>query len=165
MAKIGIFGAGYVGLVTGACFADLGHDVVVRDVLPDRIERLRAGEVPIYEPGLDELLRRNAERLTFTLDVVDAVEGAEYLYVAVGTPPTYSGDADLSAVWTVVDELDGLDQGAVLVMKSTVPVGTGTRVRHRLDQRGLDRIGYVSNPEFTAEGNAIRDFQQPDRIV
>ena len=90
---------------------------------------------------------------------------AEFLYVAVGTPPTYSGDADLSAVWTVVDELDGLDRRAVLVMKSTVPVGTGAMVRHRLDERGLDRVGYASNPEFTAEGTAIRDFQQPDRIV
>ena len=165
MSRVGVFGAGYVGLVTGACFAELGHEVAVRDVLPDRIERLRAGEVPIFEPGLEELLRRNAERLRFTLDVADAVDGADFLYVAVGTPPTYSGDADLSAVWTVVDELAGLDRRAVLVMKSTVPVGTGRTVRHRLDARGLDAVGYVSNPEFTAEGTAIRDFQNPDRIV
>ncbi len=165
MSRVAVFGAGYVGLVTGACFAELGHDVVVRDVVPDRIERLRAGEVPIYEPGLNEILERSAERLSFTLDVAEAVDGAEFLYVAVGTPPTYSGDADLSAVWTVVDELDGLDRRAVLVMKSTVPVGTGARVRDRLDQRGLDQVGYVSNPEFTAEGNAIRDFKHPDRIV
>ena len=165
MSRVGVFGAGYVGLVTGACFAELGHQVVVRDVLADRIERLRAGEVPIFEPGLEELLRRNAERLSFTLDVAEAVDGADFLYVAVGTPPTYSGDADLSAVWTVVDELAGLDRRAVLVMKSTVPVGTGRTVRHRLDARGLDMVGYVSNPEFTAEGTAIRDFQNPDRIV
>ncbi|HEX4929441.1 MAG TPA: UDP-glucose/GDP-mannose dehydrogenase family protein [Gaiellaceae bacterium] len=165
MSRVAVFGAGYVGLVTGACFADLGHEVVVRDVLPERIEQLRAGEVPIYEPGLDELLRRNAERLTYTLDVGEAVAGAEFLYVAVGTPPTYSGDADLSAVWTVVDELSALEGAAVLVMKSTVPVGTGERVRHRLDERGLERVGYASNPEFTAEGTAIRDFQHPDRIV
>ena len=165
MSRVGVFGAGYVGLVTGACFAELGHEVVVRDVLADRIERLRAGEIPIFEPGLEELLRRNAERLTFTLDVAEAVDGADFLYVAVGTPPTYSGDADLSAVWTVVDELAGLDRRAVLVMKSTVPVGTGRTVRHRLDARGLDAVGYVSNPEFTAEGTAIRDFQNPDRIV
>src|SRR5437867_12021394 len=104
-ARIGIFGAGYVGLVSGACFADLGHTVVVRDVVPERIERLRAGEVPIYEPGLDEVLERSRDRISFTLDVGEAVDGAEFLYVAVGTPPTYSGDADLSAVWTVVDEL------------------------------------------------------------
>ena len=165
MSKLGVFGAGYVGLVTGACFADLGHDVVVRDVVPERIERLRAGEVPIYEPGLDELLRRNEERLSFTLDIGEAVDGADFLYVAVGTPPTSSGDADLSAVWTVVDELSGLDRRAVMVMKSTVPVGTGRRVRDRLDDRGLDAVGYASNPEFTAEGTAVRDFQHPDRIV
>ena len=165
MSRVAVFGAGYVGLVTGACFAELGHDVVVRDVVPDRIATLQAGEVPIFEPGLEELLRRNAERLSFTLDVAEAVAGADLLYVAVGTPPTYSGDADLSAIWTVVDELTGLDRRAVLVLKSTVPVGTGARVRLRLDDRGLDEVGYVSNPEFTAEGSAIRDFQQPDRIV
>ena len=165
MSRVAVFGAGYVGLVTGACFADLGHDVVIRDVLPGRIEQLRAGEVPIYEPGLEELLRNNAERLTYTLDVAEAVEDADFLYVAVGTPPTYSGDADLSAVWTVVDELGGLDRRAVMVMKSTVPVGTGENVRHRLDARGLENVGYASNPEFTAEGTAVRDFQHPDRIV
>src|SRR6267142_5660930 len=100
-----MFGAGYVGLVTGASFADLGHDVVIRDVVPERIERLRAGEVPIYEPGLELVLERNKDRITFTLDVQEAVDGAEFLYVAVGTPPTYSGDADLAAVWSVVDGL------------------------------------------------------------
>src|ERR687897_441272 len=163
--RVAVFGAGYVGLVTGACFADLGHDVVVRDVVPDRIEQLRAGKVPIHEPGLEELLHRNADRLTYTLDVTEAVREAEFLYVAVGTPPTYSGDADLSAIWTVVDELQGHEGRAVMVMKSTVPVGTGAKVRHRLDERGLGQIGYVSNPEFTAEGTAVRDFQHPDRIV
>jgi UDPglucose 6-dehydrogenase len=164
MARIGIFGAGYVGLVTGACFADLGHEVVVRDVVPGRIERLQKGEVPIYEPGLDDLLARNAERLSFTLDVRDAVEGADFLYIAVGTPPTPSGDADLSAVWTVVDEIPE-DAEAIVVMKSTVPVGTGEKVRAALDARGLTRIGYASNPEFTAEGTAVRDFMRPDRVV
>src|ERR671919_83726 len=121
-SRIAIFGAGYVGLVTGACFAKLGHEVAIRDVVPERIDALRRGEVPIYEPGLDELLARNRERLSFTLDVGEAVRGAEFLYVCVGTPPTYSGDADLSAVWTVVDELRGSDTEAVVVMKSTVPV-------------------------------------------
>jgi UDPglucose 6-dehydrogenase len=165
VSRVAVFGAGYVGLVTGACFADLGHDVVIRDVLPERVDALQRGEVPIFEPGLAELLERNGERLTFTLDVAEAVAGAEFLYVAVGTPPTYSGDADLSAVWTVVDELAGFESRAVLVMKSTVPVGTGEKVRHRLGERGLTNIGYVSNPEFTAEGTAVRDFQHPDRIV
>ena len=164
MARIAIFGAGYVGLVTGACFADLGHEVVVRDVLPERVEALRAGKVPIYEPGLDEVLERSSERISFTLDVREAVAGADFLYVAVGTPPTYAGDADLSAVWTVVDELPD-DARTTVVMKSTVPVGTGEKVRAALDARGLDAVGYVSNPEFTAEGTAIRDFMQPDRVV
>ena len=165
MSKVAVFGAGYVGLVTGACLAELGHVVVVRDVLADRVAQLQAGEVPIWEPGLEDVLRRNADRLTYTLDVGEAVSDADFLYIAVGTPPTYSGDADLSAVWTVVDELAGLDRRAIVVLKSTVPVGTGAMVRHRLDERGLDLVGYVSNPEFTAEGTAIRDFQQPDRIV
>jgi UDPglucose 6-dehydrogenase len=164
VSRIAIFGAGYVGLVTGACFADLGHEVVVRDVLPERIEALRAGEVPIFEPGLDEVLARCRDRISFTLDVQEAVAGADFLYVAVGTPPTYAGDADLSAVWTVVDELPE-DATATVVMKSTVPVGTGEKVRAALDARGLDAVGYVSNPEFTAEGTAIRDFMEPDRIV
>jgi len=164
VARIAIFGAGYVGLVTGACFADLGHEVVIRDVLPERIERLRNGEVPIYEPGLDDVLARNRERIAFTLDVREAVQGADFLYVAVGTPPTYAGDADLSAVWTVVDELPD-DARATIVMKSTVPVGTGEKVRAALDARGLEAIGYVSNPEFTAEGTAVRDFMEPDRVV
>jgi UDPglucose 6-dehydrogenase len=165
LSKVAVFGAGYVGLVTGAGLAELGHDVAIRDVEPGRIEALRAGRVPIYEPGLDELLARNGERLRFTLDVAEAIEGAEFVYVAVGTPPTYSGDADLSAVWTVVDELPSVSHRLVLVMKSTVPVGTGERVRHRLDERGLGDVGYVSNPEFTAEGTAVRDFLDPDRIV
>ncbi len=164
MARISIFGAGYVGLVTGACFADLGHEVVVRDVLPERVERLRAGEVPIYEPGLDEVLERNRDRISFTLDVREALEGAEFLFVAVGTPPTYSGDADLTAVWTVVDELPE-DARVTIVMKSTVPVGTGEKVRAALDARGLASVGYASNPEFLAEGSALADFRNPDRIV
>jgi UDPglucose 6-dehydrogenase len=163
--RIAVFGAGYVGLVTGACFADLGHTVTVRDVLPEKIAALRRGEVPIYEPGLDELLAQNRERMSFTLDVAEAIDGADFVYVAVGTPPTYSGDADLSAVWTVVDELPAVDRRIVVAMKSTVPVGTGEKVRHRLDQRGLGHVGYVSNPEFTAEGTAVKDFLEPDRIV
>jgi UDPglucose 6-dehydrogenase len=161
---IAVFGAGYVGLVTGACFAELGHSVVVRDIVPERIAALQAGEVPIYEPGLGELLERNRARLRFTLDVREAIDGAEFLFVAVGTPPTPSGDADLTAVWQVVDELPD-DTEAVIVMKSTVPVGTGDKVRAALDARGLERVGYVSNPEFTAEGSAVHDFMHPDRIV
>jgi UDPglucose 6-dehydrogenase len=166
VAKIGMFGAGYVGLVTGACFADLGHEVVIRDVLPERIAQLRTGDIPIYEPGLEQVVERNRDRIHFTLDVDEAVDGAEFLYVAVGTPPTESGDADLRYVWTVIDSLpDGLAGRPVVVMKSTVPVGTGETVRRRLDARGLTNVGYVSNPEFLAEGSAVRDFMNPDRIV
>src|SRR5213082_752934 len=164
MARIGIFGAGWVGLVTGACLAELGHDITIRDVVPEKIETLRSGHVPIFEPGLDDLLQKNAERIHYTLDVREAIEGADLLYVCVDTPPLYSGDADLSRVWTVVDELPA-DTRATIVMKSTVPVGTGEKVRAALDARGLDSVGYASNPEFTAEGSAVRDFMEPDRIV
>src|SRR5215831_5791530 len=165
MSNVAVFGAGYVGLVTGACLADLGHDVVVRDIDVKRIEELQGGRVPIHEPGLDALVRRNASRLRVTTDVAEAVADAEFVFVAVGTPPTYSGDADLSAVWTVVDELPKVSDGLTLVMKSTVPVGTGEKVRANLDVRGLGGIAYVSNPEFLAEGSAVRDFMHPDRVV
>ena len=162
---IAIFGAGWVGLVTGACFAELGHEVTIRDIVPERIQQLGAGEVPFFEPDLGELLERNAGRLTFTLDAAEAAASAELVFVCVDTPPTYSGDADLSRVWTVIDELPQLERRTVLVMKSTVPVGTGEKVRASLEKRGLSHIGYVSNPEFLAEGNAIGDFIDPDRVV
>jgi len=164
MSKVGIFGAGWVGLVTGACFAELGHEVVIRDVVPEKIEALRRGEVPFHEESIPELLRRNAERLRYTLDVKD-VAHCEFLFVCVDTPPTNSGDADLSRVWRVVDELPKLEGRPVLVMKSTVPVGTGEKVRAGLDERGIAHVGYVSNPEFLAEGRAVRDFMHPDRIA
>ena len=164
MSKVGIFGAGWVGLVTGACFADLGHEVVIRDVVPEKIEALRQGRVPFHEEAVPALLERNSDRLTFTLDVDDVAE-CEFLFICVDTPPTYSGDADLSRVWTVVDELPELSGHPILVMKSTVPVGTGEKVRAGLDERGLEHVGYASNPEFLAEGRAIEDFMHPDRIV
>ena len=162
---IGIIGAGWVGLVTGACFADLGHRVIVRDVVPERIELLKAGKVPIYEPGLAELLERNKERLSYTLELSDVTDEADLLFICVGTPPTHSGDADLSAVWAVVEELPELERGAIMIMKSTVPAGTGEKVRSALAARGLAHVGYASNPEFLAEGRAIDDFVHPDRIV
>jgi UDPglucose 6-dehydrogenase len=165
MSRLAVFGAGYAGLVTGAGFAEMGHSVVIRDIDPEKVEALRAGQVPFFEPGLDRLLERNDERLTFTLDSAEALEGAELVFVCVGTPATYAGDADLSAVWTVLDELGTAARGSVLVMKSTVPVGTGEKVRAGLDALGLDHVGYVSCPEFLAEGTAVRDFLEPDRIV
>jgi UDPglucose 6-dehydrogenase len=161
---LGVFGAGWVGLVTGACFAELGHRVVVRDVVPEKIEALRAGRVPFHEPGLTEVLERNRDRLTFTLDVDDLKAEARIYFSCVDTPPTVSGDADLSYVWSVIDDLG--DPGeATLVMKSTVPVGTGEQIRATLDQRGLEHVGYAANPEFLSEGRAVEDFAHPDRIV
>jgi UDPglucose 6-dehydrogenase len=164
MASVGIFGAGWVGLVTGVCFAELGHDVIVRDVVPEKIAALQAGEVPFHETDVPDLLERNREGLRFTLDAAE-LSGCRFLFVCVDTPPTKSGDADLSRVWSVVDDLPELEGRAILVMKSTVPVGTGERIRHGLEERGLGEIGYVSNPEFLAEGTAVRDFMQPDRIA
>jgi UDPglucose 6-dehydrogenase len=161
---LGVFGAGWVGLVTGACFAELGHRVVVRDVVPEKIEALQAGRVPFHEPGLAEVLERNRDRLTFTLDVDDLKADARIFFTCVDTPPTVSGDADLSYVWSVIDDLG--DPGeATLVMKSTVPVGTGEQVRATLDRRGLEHVGYVANSEFLSEGRAVEDFAHPDRIV
>jgi UDPglucose 6-dehydrogenase len=161
---IGIFGAGWVGLVTGASFADLGHEVIVRDVVPERIEALQAGRLPFHEPDLPEVLSRNAERIRYTLDAGD-LAAADAVFICVQTPPTHSGDADLSYVWTALDDLPRTEERQLLVMKSTVPVGTGEKVRAALDARGLTNIGYVSNPEFLAEGTAVRDFMNPDRIV
>jgi UDPglucose 6-dehydrogenase len=167
MAKesLGVVGAGWVGLVTAASFAELGHEVVVRDVLPERIAALEAGDVPIHEPGLTEAIARDSERLRFTLDLAELLGSVTTVFVCVGTPSTYSGDADLSAVWQVVDELPEPGEPILLVMKSTVPVGTGDRVRARLDARGLAHVGYVSNPEFLAEGTALANFMEPDRVV
>jgi UDPglucose 6-dehydrogenase len=161
---IGVFGAGWVGLVTGGCFAELGHRVIVRDVVPERIEALRGGELPFHEPNLPEVLERNRDHIEYTLHADDLAE-ADALFICVQTPPTYSGDADLSFVWSALDDLPRVERRQILVMKSTVPVGTGDKVRAALDARGLTNVGYVSNPEFLAEGRAVHDFLNPDRIV
>ena len=163
--SIAVFGAGYIGLVTGACFAELGHRVVVRDIVPDKVAALNAGDIPIYEPGLSDVIARNAGRLRFTLDADEAATGAEVVFVCVDTPPTVSGDADLSRVWAVVEALQGAVHLKALVVKSTVPTGTGAKIRAYLDRAGLGHVGYASNPEFTAEGRAVADFMRPDRIV
>jgi UDPglucose 6-dehydrogenase len=156
---IGVIGVGWVGLVTASCLAELGHEVWARDILPDKIESLSRGEVPIHEPGLAELVAKNAERLHFTTEMAPVLEQASLLFVCVDTPPTYSGDADLSRVEAVIAELGDSDDHA-LVMKSTVPVGTGRSI-----QRRRPGIGYVSNPEFLQEGSAVDDFMKPDRVV
>jgi UDPglucose 6-dehydrogenase len=161
---IGVIGAGYVGLVTAAGFAELGSDVFCVDIDEHKIERLDRGEVPIYEPGLEELLARNAGRLHFSTQLDEALEHARLLFVAVGTPPTHSGDADLSAVNAVVAEMPASDRHA-LVMKSTVPCGTGATIERVFRERGKAAVGYVSCPEFLKEGSAVRDFMHPDRVV
>src|SRR6201995_5704463 len=150
-APIGVIGTGYVGLVTAAGFAELGSDVWCVDIDAEKIERLRAGEVPIYEPGLAELLAKNAERLHFSTDLAEALAHARLLFVAVGTPPTYSGDADLSAVNAVIDAMPASDRHA-LVMKSTVPVGTGASIKRHFAEHGKSGFAYVSCPEFLKEG-------------
>jgi UDPglucose 6-dehydrogenase len=156
---IGVIGVGWVGAVTAACFAELGHEIWARDIVPEKIESLARGELPIHEPGLSELITSNAERLHFTTDMQEVLDHAQLLFVCVDTPPTYSGDADLSRVEAVIAELGDSDEHA-LVMKSTVPVGTGRSI-----QRRRDGIGYVSNPEFLKEGSAVADFMNPDRVV
>src|SRR5436305_11320304 len=161
---IAVIGTGYVGLVTAAGFAELGSEVWCVDVDADKIARLERGEIPIYEPGLAECVERNRDRLHFDTQLAPALEHARLLFVAVGTPPTYSGDADLSAVNAVVDAMPRSDRHA-LVMKSTVPAGTGAAIRRIFRERGKDGFAYVSCPEFLKEGSALQDFFEPDRVV
>ena len=161
---IAVIGAGYVGLVTAAGFAELGSEVFCVDIDAVKIERLSAGEVPIHEPALQELLRRNAGRLHFSSELDGALERARLLFVAVGTPATYSGDADLSAVHAVVEAIPASEDHA-LVMKSTVPCGTGASLQRAFREQGKDGLGYVSCPEFLREGSAVHDFMHPDRVV
>ncbi len=161
---IGVIGTGYVGLVTAAGFAELGSQVWCVDIDAQKIERLRRGEVPIYEPGLAELLEKNSERLNFSTEIADALEHARLLFVAVGTPPTYSGDADLSAVHAVVEAIPASREHAI-VMKSTVPCGTGASLQRVFGEHGKAGLAYVSCPEFLKEGSAVKDFLHPDRVV
>ena len=166
--KIAVVGTGYVGLVTGTCFADSGNLVTCLDINADKIAKLEQGEIPIYEPGLEELVVRNsrAGRLRFTTETAVAIDGAEVVFLAVGTPPAADGSADLSALWKVVDSIaPHLRTDAVVVTKSTVPVGTCAGIERRLrDRLGRD-CRVASNPEFLKEGAAIEDFQKPDRVV
>lgn len=171
--KITIFGTGYVGLVTGACLADVGHHVLCMDVDQDKIEKLRNGHIPIYEPGLESIVRHTVEagRLAFTTDTKEAVAHGVLQFIAVGTPPDEDGSADLQYVTAVARSIgEHMDDYKVVVDKSTVPVGTGDKVkaavRAGLDKRGLELdFDVVSNPEFLKEGAAITDFMKPDRII
>ena len=167
---IAVIGTGYVGLVTGACFAEFGVDVTCVDVDAGKIERLRKGVMPIYEPGLEQLVLKNTQagRLRFTTDVKQAVEQALVIFLAVGTPPTSDGSPDLSfiesAALSVAEHMNGYK---VVVTKSTVPIGTGERIRTLINENKNTKanFGVVSNPEFLREGAAINDFMRPDRVV
>ncbi|KAG1713780.1 UDP-glucose 6-dehydrogenase [Nymphon striatum] len=168
--KIAVIGTGYVGLVSGVCFSDFGHDVVCVDKDPTKIAKLEAGEVPIYEPGLEELMAKNVDagRLTFTMDLADAIDGAEAVFIAVGTP-TRRGDghADLTFVMAVAEEIArAAKHYMVIVTKSTVPVGTNRQVKQAVRKANPDlEFDVASNPEFLREGAAIDDFMRPDRVV
>lgn len=166
--KIAIVGTGYVGLVAGACFSDSGNHVVCVDVDAKKVQRLQKGDVPIYEPGLAEIVSRNnkAGRLQFTTDLVDAVRKSRLVVIAVGTPPAPDGSADLSAILQVARTIGkAMDGYRIVVMKSTVPVGTHKRVIEAVGAETDMPFDYVSNPEFLKEGAAIEDFTRPDRVV
>lgn len=167
---IAVIGSGYVGLVTGACFAEFGVDVTCVDVDEEKIGRLVKGIMPIYEPGLDQLVAKNAQagRLRFTTNVAEAVEQALVIFLAVGTPPLPDGSPDLSFVEAAASSIaDHMEDYKVVVTKSTVPIGTGERIRRLINERKKTRanFGVVSNPEFLREGAAINDFMRPDRVV
>jgi UDPglucose 6-dehydrogenase len=168
--NVAIIGTGYVGLVTGACLADFGHSVICVDSSAARIETLRSGRIPFYEPGLVELVSRNATtgRLRFSLDMGEAVRTATVIFIAVGTPEGANGDADMSQIGAVASEMAAhLDDYRVIVTKSTVPVGTGAWLRDRLTRSVARPVDFdvVSNPEFLREGSAVNDFMRPDRVV
>ncbi|HRZ06192.1 MAG TPA: nucleotide sugar dehydrogenase, partial [Candidatus Competibacteraceae bacterium] len=171
--RVTIFGSGYVGLVTGACFAEVGNDVLCVDVNPLKVAMLQRGEIPIHEPGLDEVVRRNDAdgRLNFTTDVAKGVAHGQFQFIAVGTPPDEDGSADLQHVRAVARSIgQHLEDYRVVVNKSTVPVGTADVVRETitgvLAERGKNiPFSVVSNPEFLKEGAAVADFMRPDRII
>ncbi len=166
--RVAVVGTGYVGLVTGTCFADSGNDVICVDINLRKIEALRAGKIPIYEPGLSDLVKRNiaAGRLSFTTDIAEAAPDADVIFLAVGTPPSPDGSADLSALWAVADALaPHLSEHSIVVTKSTVPVGTNALLYRRLCDATGRHCRVASNPEFLKEGAAIDDFTKPDRVV
>jgi UDPglucose 6-dehydrogenase len=166
--RLTVLGTGYVGLVAGAGFADFGNDVVCADINEAKIERLRRGELPIYEPGLDKLVERNVEeqRLTFSTNVAASVRGAEVVIVAVGTPASDNGSADLTQVLSAAREIGRALSGfTVVVNKSTVPVGTAEKVQRTIAEVTDQPFAVVSNPEFLKEGDAVADFMKPDRVI
>lgn len=168
MKKIAVVGSGYVGLVTGTCFAEMGNNVICIDIDENKVEKMRAGVIPIYEPHLDVLFERNikAGRLTFTTNLLEGIEGAEIIFLALPTPPGEDGSADLSYILGVASELGKIIQEyKVIVDKSTVPVGTAELVRQAISANAQTQFDVVSNPEFLREGFAVDDFMKPDRVV
>ena len=167
--KIAVIGTGYVGLVSGVCFAEIGNDVTCIDIDQAKINNLIDGRVPIYEPGLEELLHENQARgrLHFTTDVREGIRGAQVIFLALPTPPGADGSADLTAVLAVADQLSDMlsDDYTVIINKSTVPVGTADQVRERIIAKHPNNVAIVSNPEFLREGVAVHDFMEPDRVV
>src|SRR6266404_2272043 len=166
--KICVIGTGYVGLVAGAGFSDMGNDVVCCDIDREKIDALNNGQIPIYEPGLDKLVARNAAegRLTFTTDIVSGVAGTEVVLLAVGTPPGPDGSADLQYIFKADETIGSALTGwAVIVTKSTVPVGTGDKIEALVKKRTKHEFAVASNPEFLKEGDAVNDFMKPDRVV
>ncbi len=166
--KIAVIGTGYVGLVTGACLADIGHDVTCVDIDEEKVSRLRRGEVPIFEPGLEQVVHHNvqSDRLRFTTDIADAVPDAAVVFIAVGTPAADNGTADLKYVFAAADAIaQHLKKFTVVVDKSTVPVGTARQVAERIKQYYLGEFAVASCPEFLREGCAVDDFYAPDRII
>ena len=168
--NICVIGTGYVGLVTGCVFSDLGNEVICVDKNPEKIAMLERGEMPIYEPGLEELVKRNVEdkRLFFTGDLAHAVNHSDVVFICVGTPPLPNGDPDMSYIQGAAQEIAGaLNRYKVIVNKSTVPVGTGSMVREIIEANRKRNVDFdvVSNPEFLREGSAIKDTLEPDRIV
>src|SRR6478752_960255 len=170
MSAIAVIGTGYVGLITGAGFADLGNDVVCVDILEEKIAKLRAGAMPFFEPGLEELVRRTSEagRLRFTTDYAQAIPCADFVFITVDTPPSGNGKADMSRVEQATRSLAAHLRGrTIIINKSTMPIGSGDFVSQIIREHAPSDASFavVSNPEFLREGSAVRDVQQPDRIV
>jgi len=165
---LAVFGSGYVGLVAGACLADAGNEVICVDINKEKIDRLNKGIIPIYEPGLEDIIQRNVkeERLIFTVDAVDAIHRSKVIFIAVGTPPDEDGSADLKHVINVAKMIGkNMKDFKIIVNKSTVPVGTAEKVTAEIKKHTNLEFAVVSNPEFLKEGDAVNDFMKPDRVI
>ena len=166
--KIAVIGTGYVGLVTGTCFAEYGNEVHCVDIVEEKIQKLKTGQIPIYEPGLEEMVKRNAkrQRLHFTTNFLEALAQCKLIFLALGTPDDGQGHADLSGIMGIAEQIGKhLSDYRVIITKSTVPVGTADKIKERISRHTKQEFDLVSNPEFLREGHAVADFMQPERIV